>query len=158
MELVVAVDQNWAIGNRGDQLVYIPEDLKHFKELTMGKTVIAGLRTLATFPGGRPLKNRENWILCHDPKLAPEGARVFYNLESLLEADPKDAVVIGGASVYKALLPYCDTAHITKIEASYPADTWFPNLDEDEAWEVAEVSEPHDHEGLVFRYVTYKRT
>ena len=157
MELVVAVDQNWAIGNNGDQLVYIPEDLKHFKELTLGKTVIAGLHTLATFPGGRPLKNRENWILCHDPKLAPEGARVFYNLESLLEADPKDAVVIGGASVYKALLPYCDTAHITKIEASYPADTWFPNLDEDEAWEITEVSEPYDHEGLIFRYVTYKR-
>ena len=157
MELVVAVDQNWAIGNQGDQLVYIPEDLKHFKELTLGKTVIAGLRTLATFPGGRPLKNRENWILCHDPKLAPEGARVFYDLESLLEADPKDAVVIGGASVYKALLPYCDTAHITKLEAAYPADTWFPNLDEDEAWEVAEVSEPYMHEDLTFRYVTYKR-
>lgn len=157
MELVVAVDQNWAIGNNGDQLVYIPEDLKHFKELTLGKTVIAGLRTLATFPGGRPLKNRENWILCHDPNLAPEGARVFYDLESLLAAGPKDAVVIGGASVYKALLPYCDTAHITKIEACYPADTWFPNLDEDEAWEASEVSAPHVYEDLTFRYVTYRR-
>ena len=157
MELVVAVDQNWAIGNNGDQLVYIPEDLKHFKELTLGKTVIAGLRTLATFPGGRPLKNRENWILCHDPKLAPEGARVFYNLESLLEADPKDAVVIGGASVYKALLPYCDTAHITKIEASYPADTWFPNLDTDENWHLAEIVQSGEENGIAYEMCLYKR-
>ena len=157
MELIVAVDQNWAIGNQGDQLVYIPEDLKHFKELTLGRTVIVGLRTVATFPGGRPLKGRDNWVLCHDSTLAPEGARIFSNLDSLLAADPKDAVVIGGASVYKALLPYCDTAHITKIDASYPADTWFPNLDEDKAWEVAEVSEPLTHEDLTFRYVTYRR-
>ena len=104
MELVVAVDQNWAIGNNGDQLVYIPEDLKHFKELTLGKTVIAGLRTLATFPGGRPLKGRDNLILSATPGYQVEGAKIYPNLESLLAEAPEDAFVIGGESVYRALL------------------------------------------------------
>ena len=98
MYVIAAVDRNWAIGKDGDQLCYIPADLKRFQGLTSGHAVILGRKTLATFPGGRPLKNRRNLILSHDPAFAPEGAEVFRDLDSLLAAAPADAFVIGGGS------------------------------------------------------------
>ena len=107
MYLIAAVDQNWAIGKGGDQLCYIPADLKRFQALTSGHAVILGRKTLATFPGGRPLKNRRNLILSHDPAFAPEGAEVYHDLVSLRAAAPADAFVIGGGSVYTALLSRC---------------------------------------------------
>ena len=158
MNLIVAVDKNWAIGKGGDQLCYLKEDLKRFKELTSGHTVILGRKTLATFPGGRPLKNRDNLILSRDPGFQAEGAEVFHDVESLLAAAPKDSFVIGGGSVYKALLPYCDTAYVTKIDHAFPdADTFFPNLDEDPAWQAVSTGEPLEQDGLVYRYVSYTR-
>ena len=157
MNLIVAVDRNWAIGKGGDQLIYIPADLKRFKELTMGHPVILGRKTLATFPGGRPLKGRRNLILSRNPDFAPEGAEVFADAQALLAVAPEDAFVIGGASVYRDLLDKCDTAYVTKIDGEYPADCWFPDLDADPNWVVTEESEPLDHEGTAFRYVTYKR-
>lgn len=157
MNMIVAVDRNWAIGKDGDQLVYIPADLKRFKALTMGHPVILGRKTLATFPGGRPLKGRRNLILSRNPAFAPEGAEVYPDAQALLAQAPGDAFVIGGASVYRDLLEQCDTVYVTKIDAEYPADCWFPNLDEDPAWAVTEESEPQEHEGLSFRYVTYRR-
>ena len=158
MNLIVAVDENWAIGKGGDQLVYIPEDLKHFKELTTGHPVILGRKTMATFPGGRPLKGRRNLVLSRDPDFRPEGAEVYPDLEILLSAAPEDAFVVGGASVYRALLDRCGTAYVTRIGRAYEgADCWFPNLDEDPAWALAEESEPMEHEGLSFRYTVYRR-
>lgn len=157
MNVIVAVDRNWAIGKDGDQLVYIPADLKHFKALTTGHPVILGRKTLATFPGGKPLKGRPNLILSRNPNFSPEGAEVYPDLEALLARAPEDAFVIGGASVYSALLEKCRTAYVTKIDKEYPADCWFPNLDEDPAWEIVEESEPMEYEGLTFRYVTYRR-
>ena len=123
----------------------------------MGHPVILGRKTLATFPGGRPLKGRRNLILSRSPDFAPEGAEVFGDVDALLAAAPEDAFVIGGASVYRDLLDKCDTAYVTKIDGEYPADCWFPNLDADPSWVVTEESEPLDHEGTAFRYVTYKR-
>ena len=155
MNLIVAVDKNWAIGRDGDQLIYIPEDLKHFKALTTGHPVILGRKTLATFPGGRPLKGRRNLILSRDPAFAPEGAEVFPDLDRLLSAAPADSFVIGGASVYRTLLDRCDTAYITRIDASFPADKYFPDLDADPRWQIKEISEPMEHEGISFRYYTY---
>lgn len=157
MELIVAVDRNWAIGKDGDQLVYIPEDLKRFKALTMGHPVILGRKTLATFPGGRPLKGRPNLILSRDPNFAPEGAQVYPDVESLLENAPEDSFVIGGASVYNLLVDACDTAHVTKIDGEFPADTWFPNLDERDGWEVVVEEGPFPFENLTYRYLTYKK-
>lgn len=157
MNLIVAVDQNWAIGKGGDQLIYIPEDLKRFKALTTGHPVILGRKTLATFPGGRPLKGRDNLILSATPGYQVEGAKVYPDLESLLAEAPEDAFVIGGESVYRALLPYCDTAYVTKIDAEFPADRYFPNLDEDPNWTVTEESDSLVHEGIFFHYVTYTR-
>lgn len=159
MNLIVAVDRNWAIGKDGDQLVYLSEDLKHFKALTTGHPVILGRKTLATFPGGRPLKGRRNMILSRSPGFAPEGAEVFQNLPALLEAAPEDAFVLGGASVYAALLDKCDTAYVTKIEASFPGpDCFFPNLDRLPQWHVTDEGPTLEEQGLRFRYVTYRRT
>ena len=159
MNLIVAVDRNWAIGKDGDQLVYLSEDLKHFKALTTGHPVILGRKTLATFPGGRPLKGRRNMILSHSPGFAPEGAEVFQNLPALLEAAPEDAFVLGGASVYAALLDRCGTAYVTRIEASFPGpDCFFPNLDRLPQWHVTDEGPTLEEQGLRFRYVTYRRT
>lgn len=159
MNVIVAVDRNWAIGKDGDQLVYISEDLKHFKELTTGHPVILGRKTLATFPGGRPLKGRRNLVLSRNPGFAPEGAEVFRDLPSLLAAARSDAFVVGGASVYAALLDKCDTAYVTKIGGRFPeADCFFPDLDASPEWEVAEEGPELEEEGLTFHYVTYRRT
>ena len=157
MNLIVAVDQNWAIGKDGDQLVYLKEDLKRFRTLTSGHTVILGRKTLATFPGGRPLKNRRNLILSRNPQFQAEGAEVFASVEELVQRADGDAFVIGGASVYEQLLPYCDTAYITKIHAAFPADTYFPDLDKSEEWEVVEESESLEQDGIAYHYVTYRR-
>lgn len=158
MELVVNVTENWAIGKGGDQLVYISADLKRFRQLTTGKTVILGRKTLATFPGGRPLKNRTNLILSASG-VTVEGAEVFPDHPSLLEhlkgLDTDLISVIGGASVYEALLPYCKTAHITVTYGDYEADTFFPNLDTMENWSVTETGELLQENGVSFRYVTY---
>ena len=157
MYVIAAVDRNWAIGKGGDQLCCLPADLKRFRALTTGHPVILGRKTLATFPGGRPLKNRRNLILSRDPAFAPEGAEVFRELDSLRAAAPADSFVIGGESVYRALLGWCGTAYITKIGRAWEgADAFFPNLDDDPAWFVAEEGEPLEHGGIPFRYVTYK--
>jgi dihydrofolate reductase len=159
VNLIVAVDRNWAIGKDGDQLVYLSEDLKHFKALTTGHPVILGRKTLATFPGGRPLKGRRNMILSRSPGFAPEGAEVFQNLPALLEAAPEDAFVLGGASVYAALLDRCGTAYVTRIEASFPGpDCFFPNLDRLPQWHITDEGPTLEEQGLRFRYVTYRRT
>ena len=157
MNVIVAVDQNWAIGKDGDQLVYLSEDLKRFKSLTTGHPVILGRKTLATFPGGRPLKGRRNLILSRNTDFAPEGAEVFSDVETLRAAAPEDAFVIGGASVYRQLLPWCDTAYVTKIDRTFPADCHFPDLEQDPAWERTEESAPLEQDGIVYRYLTYRR-
>ena len=157
MNVIVAADKNWAIGKDGDQLVYLSEDLKRFRALTTGHPVILGRKTLSTFPGGRPLKNRRNFILSRSEGFSPEGAEVFRSVRELRAAAPEDAFVIGGASVYRQLLPWCDTAYVTKIDRSYPADCFFPNLDDDPAWEKTEESAPLEQDGIVYRYVTYRR-
>ena len=115
MNMIVAVDRNWAIGKDGDQLVYIPADLKRFKALTMGHPVILGRKTLATFPGGRPLKGRRNLILSRNPAFAPEGAEVYPDAQALLAQAPEDAFVIGGASVYRDLLEQCVFHNVIRI-------------------------------------------
>ena len=158
MNVIVAVDRNWAIGKDGDQLIYLSEDLKHFKALTTGHPVILGRKTLATFPGGRPLKGRRNLVLSRDPGFVPEGAEMFRDIDSLLAAAPADAFVVGGASVYAALLGKCDTAYVTKISGHFPAaDCFFPDLDASPEWKVTEEGPELEEEGIKFRYVIYKR-
>lgn len=158
MKLIVAVDACWAIGKDGDQLCYIPPDLKRFQRLTTGHPVLLGRKTLATFPGGRPLKNRRNLILSTDPAFAPAGGEVFATLKAALAAAPADTFVIGGASVYRQALAYCDTAYVTQIHWAFPAaDCYFPNLAADPAWEAVETEGPYRYEDLAYTYVTYRR-
>ena len=157
MECIVNVTPDWGIGRHGELLVAISADLRRFRQLTQGKTVILGRKTLATFPGGRPLKNRRNLILSRNPHFQAEGAEVFPSVEELVKQADGDAFVIGGASVYEQLLPYCDTAYITKIHAGFPADTHFPNLDQSEEWKVTEESESLEQDGISYHYVTYSR-
>ena len=157
MNVIVAVDENWGIGKDGDQLIYLKEDLKRFKALTMGHPLILGRKTMATFPGGRPLKGRRNLILSRNPDFAPEGGEVYHTMEELLAQAPEDAFVIGGASVYHALIGQCDTAYVTKIQKGFPADCWFPNLDEREDWSPAEASEEQTYFDLEYQFVKYKK-
>lgn len=158
MNLIVIVDQNWGIGYEGDQMVYLKPDLKRFQQLTSGHAIILGRKTLATFPGGKPLKNRRNMILSTNPDFKVEGAEVFHSLEELLRVAPEDSFVIGGASIYRQFLPYCDQAYITRVEKTYPADCYFPNLDQDAHWCMEEEEGPLVYENISYCHVSYRKT
>ena len=159
MELIVNVTENWGIGLHDQLLVSISADLKRFRALTTGKTVILGRRTLATFPGGRPLKNRENIVLTHDKTFAAEGALAAHDLPELFALlrgkNPDDVCVIGGASVYEQLLPYCARARVTKTLLTPEADRFFPNLDELENWQIEHETSPQEENGVRFSYIDY---
>ena len=165
LSLVVAVDQNGGIGFQGQLLARVRGDLRHFRTLTEGKTVILGSKTLATFPGGKPLKNRRHIILSRRADFAVEGAEVAHSAEEALSLlrDGEEAFVIGGASVYSLLLPYVETAVVSRFEASFPADAFFPDLGRDPAWELVSVGEKQVSEagdepaGMVWRILTYRR-
>ena len=161
MNIIVAVDQNWAIGKNNDLLVSIPADMKMFREETTGKVVILGRKTLETFPNGLPLKNRTNIIITKNKDFKVKDAIVVHSIEEALEEVKKypaeDVYCIGGDSIYHQMLPYCDVAHITKIEFAYEADRYFPNLDEMPEWEVTAESEEHTYFDLEYRFVKYER-
>ena len=161
MNLIVAVDKNWAIGKDNKLLVSIPQDMKFFRETTMGKVVVMGRKTLESFPGGQPLKKRTNIVLTRDKNYKVKDAIVVHGVEELLEElknyDEKEIYVIGGESIYRALLPYCKVAHVTKIDHAYEADTYFPNLDEMEDWKVTGVSEEQTYFDLEYESVRYEK-
>jgi len=156
MNIVVAVDKNWAIGFRGKQLAYIHEDLVRFRGLTMGHPVIYGRKTLDTFPGGEPLSGRRNMVLSTGMK-PREGLEVYRNLRDLLAVAPDDSFVIGGSSLYYRLLDKCNKAYVTHIENVYAADRFFPNLDHHPDWVLAEKSSLLEENGLRFYYSVYSR-
>ena len=153
MNLIVAVDQNWAIGKDGRLLVNIPADRQLFMKETTGKTVVMGRRTLESLPGGRGLPDRRNLALTRDTDFTAPGAEVIHDLAEV----PEDAVVIGGESVYRQLLPRCSTVYLTRIFAAPQADAFFPDLSRDSAWTEAEQSETFTSGGVSFQYVTYRR-
>ena len=161
MNLIVAVDSNWAIGSKNELLIRIPNDHKHFREETTGKVVVLGRKTLETFPQGMPLKNRTNIILSKDPNYQVKDAIVVHSIEELLEElkkyDEENIYIIGGESIYKQLLDECDVAHITKIDFAYEADAWFPNLDEKEAWVVTADSEEQTYFDLEYHFYKYEK-
>ena len=161
MNLIVNVDSNWAIGYRGKLLVSIPEDMKFFRSETTGKVVVLGRKTLDTFPGGQPLKNRTNIILTRNPNYQVKGAIICHSVEEVLEElkkyNSEDVYIIGGDSIYKECLPYCDVAHVTRTDHVYDADAWFPNLEEDPAWVLTGESEEKTYFDLEFRFCRYER-
>ena len=161
MNLIVAVDKNWAIGKDNKLLVSIPQDMKFFRETTMGKVVVMGRKTLESFPGGQPLKKRTNIVITRDQNYSVKDAIVVHSVEEALEElknyNSEDIYVIGGDSIYRQMLPYCDVAHVTKINHAYEADTYFPNLDEKEDWLVTGVSDEQTYFNLEYEFVRYER-
>jgi len=161
MNCIVAVDKNWAIGCRNQLLVRIPEDQRHFRETTTGKVVILGRNTLETFPEAKPLKNRTNIVITRKMDYKLNDAIVVHSIEEALAEAKKhnseDVYVIGGESIYRQMLPYCDVAIVTKIDYEYQADTYFPNLDKMEDWTLVEESEEHTYHDLAYTFCRYER-
>lgn len=161
MKLIVAVDRNWAIGNEGKLLASIPEDMKFFRTTTTGNVVVMGRKTLESFPGKRPLKNRVNIVLTRDEGYTADGAVIVHDIEELLakikDYSDKDIYVIGGGTIYNQLLKYCDTALVTYIDDEFKADTYFLDLDKDESWKMADSGERKEHEGTVYYFRRYDK-
>ncbi|MCF2667537.1 dihydrofolate reductase [Faecalicatena contorta] len=161
MNIIVAADKNWAIGKNNKLLVSIPQDMKFFRETTTGKVVVMGRKTLESFPGGQPLKKRVNIVLTSDKNYHVNGADIVHSIDALLEELKKypaeDIYVIGGESIYRQLLPYCDKAYVTKIEHAYDADTFFPNLDEDPQWRMTKTSDEQTYFDLEYEFTIYER-
>ena len=158
MELIVAVYDDWGIGKDGTQPVALSADRKFFRETTRGAMVIVGRKTLADFPGGRPLPNRVNVVLtrqdialedvviCHSPE---EAVAISKNVER--------AMVIGGGSIYRQMLPFCDTAYVTKVHMKPESDTYFPNLDNDAAWKQTRTLQSGEENGISYEMLLYER-
>ena len=158
MELIVAVYDDWGIGRDGTQPIALKADRKFFREQTKGAMVIAGRRTIADFPGQKPLPGRVNvaltrsdmeipgFTVCHSPEEAAELAR-----------SAEKAMVIGGGSIYRQMLSYCDTAIITRVHVTPVSDTYFPNLDEHPEWALAEVLQSGAEDGIAYEMCVYKR-
>lgn len=161
MNIIVAVDKNWGIGLNNKLLVSIPSDMKFFRTETTGKVVVMGRKTLESFPNGMPLKNRTNIVLTRDLDYQVRDAVIVHSQEELAdrlkEYENESIYVIGGESVYRMMLPLCDTAHVTKIDFAYHADTYFPNLDELTEWEETAASEEQTYFDLEYRFVKYER-
>ena len=162
MNMIVAVDEHWGIGNKNELLIRIPADMKLFREETTGKVVVLGRKTLETFPGGLPLKNRKNIILSSQKDFQVKDAQVVHSLEELLEElknyEEEEIYIIGGESVYRMMLDYCKKIHVTKIDRTYEADAFFPNLDEKKEWKVMVESEEQSYFDTTYRFVQYERT
>lgn len=158
MELIVAVYDDWGIGKDGTQPIALSTDRKFFREMTRGAMVIAGRRTIADFPGQKPLPGRVNvavtrsnadipgFTVCHSPEEAAQLAKTA-----------ERAMVIGGGSIYRQMLPWCQRAIITKVHVTPESDTFFPNLDEDVDWELSEVLQSGEENGIAYEMCVYKR-
>ena len=162
MKCIAAVDSNWAIGFKGKLLVSIPNDQKMFRNETLGKVVVLGRKTLETFPNGLPLKGRTNVILTHDKDYKAGDAIIVHNDEELFALlktyDSDDIYIIGGESVYKRYVPYCDSAIITKIDQKYESDAFFPDLDKDERWTMTAESEEFTYFSVEYTFREYKNS
>ncbi|MBE7004617.1 MAG: dihydrofolate reductase [Ruminococcaceae bacterium] len=154
MEAIVCISENWGIGIDGRLLFQLSADKKRFRTLTVGKTVLLGSRTLATFPEGKPLPDRRCIVFTRNTEPI-EGAEVAHTVEDALRLAGDDAIVIGGASIYTLLLPYCERVRVTKVFASPKADSFFPNLDTHPDWRVDSKSEIMEEDGLKFQFIDY---
>ena len=163
MNAIVIVDQNWAIGHENDLLFSLPGDMKHFRTLTTGGTVIMGRKTLDCFPGGKPLPNRRNIVITRNEEFQREGCEIVGSPEAALElaagTEDERLWIIGGGSVYTAFLSRCKRVFLTKVDAAAPeTDTYFPNLDKLPNWEVESTSETYEENGLTYQFINYVNT
>ena len=161
MKAILAADKNWGIGYNNHLLVSIPSDMKFFRQTTTGQVVVMGRKTLESFPNGMPLKNRTNIVLSGNQNYQVKDAVVVHSEDELMEElekyDTDDIFVIGGESVYRMMLPHCDTVYVTKIDRAFQADTFFPDLDEMDEWVMTEESEEQTCFDLEFCFTKYER-
>ncbi len=160
ISIIVAVDKNNGIGHKGDQLAYISGDLKRFKALTTGHTIVMGRKTFEALPKGA-LPNRRNIVITRRKDFKPEGCDVFNSVDDVLKniSNDEELFVIGGGEIYKAFLPFSNKIYLTVIEHSFSdADTFFPEIDKNE-WQTIEEKGPFadDKSGLSYRYITLER-
>ena len=157
---IVAVDNNWGIGFNGDLLEHIPEDLKMFKQLTLGHTVVMGRKTWNSLPKA-PLSERGNIVISSAEPLIMAKNTLRLPLEAViefLEYTNDEVFIIGGGTIYKELLPFCNKVYVTKIFKDHPdVDTYFPNLDEMDEWAPAACSSIHDYKDLTYQFWQYDR-
>lgn len=160
MNAIVVIDQNWAIGREGGLLFSLPTDMKRFRAMTTGGTVITGRKTLDSFPGGKPLPNRRNIVVTRNASFRREGTEVASSAEEALQLAVDEAPdklwVIGGGSIYAALLSRCKRVYLTRVETQVEeSDTFFPNLDRLPGWEIESTGEPIMENGVTYRFVDY---
>ena len=163
MRAILHCDKKWGIGKDNDLMFRLPEDMKFFRKTTGGKTVVMGSNTLLSLPGGKPLKGRTNIVLWPDgdpAKAEEEGFVLVRTLgelsDDISKYDPDDVFIIGGAMMYRTLLPYCSEVLLTKVDADGSAETFFENLDELPEWTLANESDPIEDNGYTVRFCTYK--
>ena len=158
MELIVAVYDDWGIGREGTQPVALSADRKFFRETTRGAMVIVGRRTVEDFPGQKPLPGRVNVVLTRSAKEIPGFTVCSSPEEALAIAQTAErAMVIGGGSIYQQLLPYCDTAYVTKVHCNPGSDTFFPNLDADPQWKLEQVLQTGEENGIAYEMCRYSK-
>ncbi|NLO64740.1 MAG: dihydrofolate reductase [Clostridiales bacterium] len=158
MQTIVAVDKFWGIGKNNDLLFHLPEDLKYFKEKTLGKVIVMGGNTLLSLPDSKPLPNRTNIVL--SDVFTRDDCTVVATLPELFEElkkyNPEDIFIVGGAMFYRTMLPYCDKAYVTKVDADGGAQLFFENLDSLPDWEIESQSEPVISNGHTIRFTVYR--
>lgn len=161
MNLIVCVDSHWGIGKNGDLLVSIPADKRMFKEQTTGKVVLGGRKTMEGLPGGTTLKGRTNILLTSKNNYQFGDAIIVHDMNETMQELKKyrkeDIYIVGGGRVYEQFLPYCSRAYVTKVEYRYDADTFFPNLDENEEWMLTHDSEEQTYYDLEYYFTIYQR-
>ncbi|MCI6165787.1 MAG: dihydrofolate reductase [Lachnospira sp.] len=161
MNIIAAVDKKLGIGKNGGLLVSIPEDMKLFREETVGKVVVMGRKTFESLPQGLPLVERTNIVLTTSEDFKHDNVYVCHSVDEVLnkvkEYPTDDVYVIGGASVYEQMLPYCDTIHLTKIDYTYDADTYFPDIFKDGVWQETARSDERTYFDICYEFVRYQR-
>ena len=163
MQAILHCDENWGIGKKNDLMFRLPKDMKFFRKTTTSKVVVMGSNTLLSFPDSKPLKNRTNIVLWPGgptEKAERDGFIMAQNLDELLKIlanyPSQDIFVIGGAMMYRTLLPYCDKVLLTKVQANGNAEVFFPNLDEMPNWTMVQESQPIEDNGYIIKFTTYQ--
>ena len=161
LSLIAAVDKDWGLGKDGELLFSIKEDMQFFRRTTMDNVVIMGRKTLESFPGKKPLKNRVNIVLTRNKDYCAEGAVVVSSLDELdaelKKYEGKEHIVIGGGEIYSLLMPYCTKAYITKVDATKDADTYLENLDQNSEWSLQKEDGAHQDENYTFVFCEYTK-
>jgi len=161
LNILVAADSRWGIGQGGRLLVSIPQDRQFFRNETLGKVIVMGRATFESLPGSQPLYGRDNVVLSRNPDFHPKGVTVMRSMKEVLKYLEKynsdDIFIIGGESIYESFLEYCDTAHVTAIEYEYEADRHIIDFDKSEDWKLAEEGDEETYFDLIYKFKKYIR-